>query len=355
MPRYIESLPIHPGNPIPDVKGIAGELVLLPPSSSRRGRQRPGNSQDFPQVDGLLAEALYMRDVGRYALLSAEEEVMLARTRIIGEAAGQQMKALPPDDPKRVDFEPLARAGELARQRLIECNLRLVISRAKRYQGRGLPFLDLIQEGNIGLDRAVTLYDPETGYRFSTYAYWWIRRSITRAIYANGRTIRVPQHVIECLTKINNISGQFEQAHGRLPNPQELADTMGIPVDLVTDAMECSKPIDSLDQPIEAGNEGSTLMDLVEAPNKPPEEEAEKRVTREYIAGVLPELLSKRELIVLLMKYGMGKWEENPKTCEEIGQELGITRERARQILNKAERKLKSSPELKSLANSNLT
>ncbi|MBI3973687.1 MAG: sigma-70 family RNA polymerase sigma factor, partial [Chloroflexi bacterium] len=138
------------------------------------------------------AEALYMRDIRRYNLLTAQEEVTLAETRELGEDASERLRMMPPNSPVRCELEPLARAGAAARKRLIECNLRLVVSVARKYAGRGMPLLDLVQEGNIGLDRAVTKYDPRTGYRFSTYAYWWIRQAVSRALADQGRVIRLP-------------------------------------------------------------------------------------------------------------------------------------------------------------------
>src|SRR5918992_1384466 len=196
------------------------------------------------------AEALYMRDIRRYNLLTAEEEVSLAETREIGEAAAEQLRRLPVGDSRRFELEPLARAGAAARRRLIECNLRLVVSVARKYSGRGMPLLDLVQEGNIGLDRAVSKYDPRTGYRFSTYAYWWIRQAVSRALADQGRVIRPPLHVVERLTAIARVSRELEQQEGRRPTPAEVAERLGIPQVQVEEALRASRATLSLEKPL---------------------------------------------------------------------------------------------------------
>jgi RNA polymerase primary sigma factor len=302
------------------------------------------------------AEALYMRDVRRYNLLTAQEEVTLAETREIGEAAGERLRHMGPSDPQRRELEPLARAGLAARRRLIECNLRLVVSVARKYSGRGTPLLDLVQEGNIGLDRAVTKYDPRTGYRFSTYAYWWIRQAVSRALADQGRIIRLPVHVVERLTAIARVTRELEQEDGRRPSPAQIAERLGVPVLQVQEALRASRATLSLEKPLGLEGDGDDLTlgdalsdDIMLAP----EAQASRSLLVDELECVLREL-TPREQVVLKLRFGLGRGvadkEVGPAyTLAEIGEELGMSRERVRQIESDALAKLRESPALRRL------
>jgi RNA polymerase primary sigma factor len=302
------------------------------------------------------AEALYMRDIRRYNLLTAQEEVVLAETREVGEAAAERLRHLSPRDLRRFELEPLARAGAAARRRLIECNLRLVVSVARKYSGRGMPLLDLVQEGNIGLDRAVTKYDPRTGYRFSTYAYWWIRQAVSRALADQGRVIRLPVHVVERLTAIARVSREFEQEMGRRPTPAEVAAKLGIPLPQVEEALRASRATLSLEKPLglDGDSDDLTLGDaLSDDILLAPEAMAQRTLLVDELERVLAAL-TPREQVVLKLRFGLGRGDADRETgpaytLAEIGDELGMSRERVRQIESEALQKLRESPALKRL------
>ena len=302
------------------------------------------------------AEALYMRDIRRYNLLTAQEEVILAETREVGEAAGERLRHMAPRDSRRAELEPLARAGEAARRRLIECNLRLVVSVARKYAGRGMPLLDLVQEGNIGLDRAVTKYDPRTGYRFSTYAYWWIRQAVSRALADQGRVIRLPVHVVERLTAIARVSREFEQESGRRPSPAEVSAKLGIAQAQIEEALRASRATLSLEKPLglDADSDDLTLGDaLADDLLLAPEAMAQRTLLVNELECVLAAL-TPREQVVLKLRFGLGKGEADKETgpaytLAEIGDELGMSRERVRQIESEALAKLRESPALRRL------
>ena len=255
---------------------------------------------------------MYLKEIGHVPLLTAEEEVALA----------QRMEA----------------GDEEARHRLEEANLRLVVSIAKRYVGRGMLFLDLIQEGNLGLLKAVEKFDYSKGYKFSTYATWWIRQAITRAIADQARTIRIPVHMVETINKLVRISRQLLQELGRDPRPEEIAKEMGISVARVHEIMKIAQEPVSLETPI-GEEEDSHLGDFIEDQDAPaPAEAASFMLLKEQLEEVL-DTLTEREERVLRLRFGLD--DGRARTLEEVGQNFGVTRERIRQIEAKALRKLR--------------
>ena len=270
---------------------------------------------DLSVPDGISIEdpvRMYLKEIGKVPLLSADEEIELARRMELGD--------------------------EEAKKKLAEANLRLVVSIAKRYVGRGMLFLDLIQEGNLGLIKAVEKFDYRKGYKFSTYATWWIRQAITRAIADQARTIRIPVHMVETINKLIRVSRQLLQELGREPSPQEIADEMDIPVERVREILKISQEPVSLETPI-GEEEDSHLGDFIQDDNVPvPAEAAAFTLLKEQLNEVLGTL-TEREQKVLKLRFGLE--DGRARTLEEVGKVFNVTRERIRQIEAKALRKLR--------------
>ena len=271
--------------------------------------------------EGYLSDPvrMYLREIGRVSLLTYEEEVALA---------------------KRVE-----KADKKARERLINANLRLVVSIAKKYVNRGLTLLDLIEEGNIGLMRAVMKYDWRRGYKFSTYATWWIRQAITRAIADQARTIRIPVHMVETINKFNRLSRKLMQELGREPTPEEVALEMGVSVEKAREIIKVSQEPASLEAPV-GEEEDSRLGDFIQDASASPTDQATHALLKDHIKEVL-ETLSPREAKVLEYRFGLEDGKQ--RTLEEVGKEFGVTRERIRQIEAKAIRKLRHPTRSKKL------
>lgn len=283
----------------------------------------------------------YLREISRTPLLTAAEEVQLAQERDAGVEARRALEAgTVTDADARERLEEAIRIGDAARRRLVEANLRLVVSVAKKYLSRGLSFLDLVQEGNIGLQKAADRYEWQRGFRFSTYAYWWIRQSVGRAVAEQGRTIRLPGHIFEQLSKVYNVARELERDLGRQPRPEEIAEKMGIEPQRVRDALKAARLPISLEKPI--GDDASaTLGDLVADPaGRPPEEEAEALALSESLEVALHRYLSPRERQVVQLRFGLDQGGQE-RTLGEVGQQIGISRERARQLEAEALRKLR--------------
>ena len=270
---------------------------------------------DLSVPEGISIEdpvRMYLKEIGKVPLLSAEEEIELAQRMETGD--------------------------QDAKKRLAEANLRLVVSIAKRYVGRGMLFLDLIQEGNLGLIKAVEKFDYRKGYKFSTYATWWIRQAITRAIADQARTIRIPVHMVETINKLIRVSRQLLQELGREPSPEEIAEEMNMPVDRVREILKISQEPVSLETPI-GEEEDSHLGDFIQDDNVPvPSDAAAFTLLKEQLVEVLGTL-TEREQKVLCLRFGLE--DGRARTLEEVGKEFNVTRERIRQIEAKALRKLR--------------
>ncbi|MDI3280922.1 MAG: RNA polymerase sigma factor RpoD [Bacillota bacterium] len=295
-----------------DIIPEGGEADLL---DSPEGGEVPEEDLDLSVPEGVSLDdpvRMYLKEIGRVPLLTAEEEIELA---------------------KRIE-----KGDEKAKRRLAEANLRLVVSIAKRYVGRGMLFLDLIQEGNMGLIKAVEKFDYRKGYKFSTYATWWIRQAITRAIADQARTIRIPVHMVETINKLIRVSRQLLQELGREPTPEEIAREMDMSVERVREVLKIAQEPVSLETPI-GEEEDSHLGDFIEDEDSPaPAEAASFLLLREQLEDVL-DTLTPREEKVLRLRFGLD--DGRSRTLEEVGQVFGVTRERIRQIEAKALRKLR--------------
>ena len=308
---------------------------------------------DLSVPDGIGLEdpvRMYLKEIGKVPLLSAEEEIELAKNMEAGAVAKEKIAILKSREENATE-EELAEikeeiknlqkdldAGDEAKKRLAEANLRLVVSIAKRYVGRGMLFLDLIQEGNLGLIKAVEKFDYRKGYKFSTYATWWIRQAITRAIADQARTIRIPVHMVETINKLIRVSRQLLQELGREPSPEEIAAEMNMPVERVREILKISQEPVSLETPI-GEEEDSHLGDFIQDDNVPvPADAAAFTLLKEQLEEVLGTL-TEREQKVLTLRFGLE--DGRARTLEEVGKEFNVTRERIRQIEAKALRKLR--------------
>ncbi|TDA70246.1 MAG: RNA polymerase sigma factor RpoD [Clostridia bacterium] len=302
-------------------------IPVVPETTDLSELEKDGHGSE-PELDLSIPEGInlddpvrmYLKEIGRIPLLNSEEEIELAKK--------------------------MEQGDDEAKRRLAEANLRLVVSIAKRYVGRGLLFLDLIQEGNMGLIKAVEKFDYRKGYKFSTYATWWIRQAITRAIADQARTIRIPVHMVETINKLIRVQRQLLQELGREPLPEEIAEEMGVPVERVREIMKIAQEPVSLETPI-GEEEDSHLGDFIEDEEAPaPAEAASFHLLKEQLEEVL-DTLTPREEKVLRLRFGLD--DGRSRTLEEVGQEFGVTRERIRQIEAKALRKLRHPSRSKKL------
>ena len=300
---------------------------------------------------------MYLKEIGKVPLLNAEEEIELAQKMEAGAVATEKIQILTSRladatedaDEIKEEINNLQKdidLGAEAKKRLAEANLRLVVSIAKRYVGRGMLFLDLIQEGNLGLIKAVEKFDYRKGYKFSTYATWWIRQAITRAIADQARTIRIPVHMVETINKLIRVSRQLLQELGREPSPEEIAEEMNLPVERVREILKISQEPVSLETPI-GEEEDSHLGDFIKDDNVPvPADAAAFTLLKEQLEEVLGTL-TEREQKVLTLRFGLE--DGRARTLEEVGKEFNVTRERIRQIEAKALRKLRHPSRSKKL------
>ena len=327
---------------------------LLPPVEELEGIPDEEIVDPNALVDSFAIDdpvRMYLKEIGKVDLLTPEREIELAQAMSAGNAAKEQLEelekmgeAVPAE--VREELEKLMKDGKKAEQQLAEANLRLVVSIAKRYVGRGMLFLDLIQEGNLGLIKAVEKFDYTKGYKFSTYATWWIRQAITRAIADQARTIRIPVHMVETINKTIRVSRQLLQELGHDPSAEEIAAEMNMPVEKVRDILKIAQEPVSLETPI-GEEEDSHLGDFIpDEDASEPSEAASFSLLREQLEEVL-DTLAPREKKVLELRFGIV--DGRTRTLEEVGKEFNVTRERIRQIEAKALRKLRHPSRSKKL------
>jgi RNA polymerase primary sigma factor len=302
----------------------------------------PGVVEESIEVSSISVSdpvRLYLNDLGRYPLLTAQQEVELAMQIEAGQKAAERLhggEPLSPEDQAMLTHQILV--GKSAHDGLVNSNLRLVVSLARRYVGRGMALLDLIQEGNVGLMRAVERFDYRRGFKFSTYATWWIRQSISRAIADQGRTIRMPIHVLDSVNKLTRLQREMTQLRGQPPTVQELATELDLPVERVVELRRIAQDTVSLETPVGEDDDG-TLGDLVEdMDSEMPADVAAFGALQDQLAQAL-EGLSERERQVLIMRFGLA--DGKPRTLEEVGIFFNVTRERIRQLETKALAKLR--------------
>ncbi len=340
----VEDIPVAEAEETPEEaaarKGPGGEDFVWDEEESEALRQARKDAELTASADSVRA---YLKQIGKVALLNAEEEVELAKRIEAGLYAAERVRKVEEATEKlspqlRRDLRWIVRDGERAKNHLLEANLRLVVSLAKRYTGRGMAFLDLIQEGNLGLIRAVEKFDYTKGYKFSTYATWWIRQAITRAMADQARTIRIPVHMVEVINKLGRIQRELLQDLGREPTPEELAKEMDISPEKVLEIQQYAREPISLDQTI--GDEGdSQLGDFIEDSEAVVAVDAVSfTLLQDQLQSVLATL-SEREAGVVRLRFGLT--DGQPRTLDEIGQVYGVTRERIRQIESKTMSKLR--------------
>ena len=335
---YIPDLPDDADPPLEAMEDISEEEIVDPNSMV----------DSFGTDDPVR---MYLKEIGKVNLLSSDEEIELAQAMDAGNAAKEQLaelQAAGEEIPAEVqaELDKAIKKGERAKQRLAEANLRLVVSIAKRYVGRGMQFLDLIQEGNLGLIKAVEKFDYTKGYKFSTYATWWIRQAITRAIADQARTIRIPVHMVETINKVIRVSRQLLQELGHDPTPEEIAEEMSMPVERVREILKIAQEPVSLETPI-GEEEDSHLGDFIpDEDASEPAEAASFTLLKEQLVDVLGTL-TPREEKVLKLRFGIE--DGRTRTLEEVGKEFNVTRERIRQIEAKALRKLRHPSRSKKL------
>jgi RNA polymerase primary sigma factor len=293
-------------------------------------RESEGSSEALP---------LYLHEIGRVPLLTAAAEVQLAKAIEAGVAAARELaNARDLSEAEVTRLESAVVDGEIARSNLVQANLRLVVSVARRYMNRGIPLADLIQEGNIGLMRAVEKFDYHRGFKFSTYATWWIRQAVSRALADHARTIRVPVHMVETINKYVRITSALQQELGREPTPQEIGEAMEVPADRVREITRILPHPISLDAAV-GGDQEAQLSDFIEDENAPDMDQSASRVMLRIQMDSVLSSLTPRERRVLELRFGLAG--EKLYTLSEIGDALGVTRERIRQIEAKALRKLR--------------
>ena len=335
---YIPDLPDDADPPLEAMEEISEEEIVDPNSMV----------DSFGTDDPVR---MYLKEIGKVNLLSSDEEIELAQAMDAGNAAKAQLEELQSAGEEipaevRAELDKAIKRGERAKQRLAEANLRLVVSIAKRYVGRGMQFLDLIQEGNLGLIKAVEKFDYTKGYKFSTYATWWIRQAITRAIADQARTIRIPVHMVETINKVIRVSRQLLQELGHDPTPEEIAEEMSMPVERVREILKIAQEPVSLETPI-GEEEDSHLGDFIpDEDASEPAEAASFTLLKEQLVEVL-STLTPREEKVLKLRFGIE--DGRTRTLEEVGKEFNVTRERIRQIEAKALRKLRHPSRSKKL------
>ena len=330
---------------IPEEELKAASDVSLPKVRTKKTRSSVRKRNEAANVTMLTGDPvrMYLKEIGKVPLLTAAEEIDLAMKIEAGVAAAAELDKAEEEgrELERREKRRLGRVEQVgidAKQQLIEANLRLVVSIAKRYVGRGMLFLDLIQEGNLGLSRAVEKFDYTKGFKFSTYATWWIRQAITRAIADQARTIRIPVHMVETINKLVRIQRQLLQELGREPTPEEIGKEMGLPAERVREIQKISQEPVSLETPI-GEEEDSQLGDFIEddAAVVPPDA-ASFSMLQEQLSKVL-DGLAERERKVISLRFGLE--DGHPRTLEEVGREFGVTRERIRQIESKTLAKLR--------------
>ena len=335
---FLPALDDEVGPPVEELEDIPEEEIV-----------DPNTLVDSFSIDDPVR--MYLKEIGKVDLLTPEQEIVLAQKMGAGNTAKEQMEELEKEggevpDEVRKELNQLIKEGERAKQSLAEANLRLVVSIAKRYVGRGMLFLDLIQEGNLGLIKAVEKFDYTKGYKFSTYATWWIRQAITRAIADQARTIRIPVHMVETINKVIRVNRQLLQELGHDPTPEETAAEMNMPVEKVREIMKIAQEPVSLETPI-GEEEDSHLGDFIpDEDASEPSEAASFTLLKEQLVDVL-STLTPREEKVLKMRFGIE--DGRTRTLEEVGKEFNVTRERIRQIEAKALRKLRHPSRSKKL------